>query len=81
MDRQNVYATKDIFEGAYLHSQRITLLKLEPDTHYFWFIFNNKKACENLSTAYWAGSASGNIKDFVNSYKTLKDLVFSRSGR
>jgi len=79
--QDNTYKTKDIFEGAYLHSLKITLTRLEPDTHYFWFVFDNKKGCESLASSYWSGIATGNIKDFVNSYKTLKDLVFSRSGR
>lgn len=81
MRQDNNYKTKDIFESAYLHSLKIPLLRLEPDTHYYWFIFDKKTDCENSSIAYWSGSATGNIKDFVNSYKTLKDLVFSRSGR
>jgi hypothetical protein len=75
------YKTKDIFEGAFLHSQKNQLLRLEPDNHYFWFVFEEKEKCERLSSAYWSGSAIGNIKDFVNSYKTLKDLVFSKTGR
>lgn len=74
----DTYKTKDIFEAAYIYSQGITLSTLEPDNHYFWFIFQNKEKCEELSQSYWQQKATGNIKLFVNSLKTLKDLVFSK---
>lgn len=73
------FKTKDIFEASWLHSQNMSLSKLVPDSRYFWFVFNEGTKCESLSTEYWAQKAVGNIKDFVNSYKTLKDMVFSRN--
>ena len=72
------YKTKDIFEASWIYSQGIPLIRLEPDKRYFWFIFDNLTDCERLSTQYWTNSAQGNIKRFVDSLKTLKDLVFSK---
>lgn len=72
------YKTKDIFEASFIYSQDITLSSLEPDQHYFWFVFTPRNEAESLSTSYWSGKATGNIKKFVDSLKTLKDLVFSR---
>ena len=72
------WQTKDIFEASWIYSQNIPLLRLNPDSHYFWFVFQDKTHCEQLSQDYWQQKATGNIKHFVNSLKTLKDLVFSK---
>jgi hypothetical protein len=72
------YKTKDIFEASWLYSQNIPLLRLEPDNSYFYFVFSENDNCLMLSSQYWTQKAEGNIKAFVNSLKTLKDLVFSR---
>ncbi len=74
----DTYKTKDIFEAAWIYSQEISLIRLEPDEKYFWFVFANKERCEALSSDYWSRKATGNIKHFVSSLKTLKDLVFSQ---
>lgn len=73
------WQTKDIFEASWVYSQNVPLLRLDPDERYFWFVFQNKNLCESLSTDYWQQNANGNIKHFVNSLKTLKDLVFSKN--
>lgn len=72
------YKTKDIFEGAWIYSQNIKFLGLEEDGKYFWFTFDELDTCTNLSGAYWSQKAEGNVKHFVNSYKTLKDLIYSK---
>lgn len=73
------YRTKDLFEAAWLHSQNVTFLKLEPDNHYFWFVFSNDNGkTTTLSQEYWSQQAIGNTKTYVNSLKTLKDLLFSQ---
>lgn len=72
------YKTKDIFEAAWIYSQDIALLRLEPDRNYYWFVFSDKAKSNKLSTDYWTQKAEGNIRKFVNSQKTLKDLIFSK---
>lgn len=72
------WKTKDIFEAAWVYSQEIPLIRLDPDARYYWFVFQKKKACEELSKSYWQRQATGNIKAFVDSLKTVKDLVFSQ---
>lgn len=74
----DTYKTKDIFEAAWIFSQQIRLIKLEPGDKYSWFVFDQPSQCQMLSSSYWSQSATGNIRAFVNSYKTLKDLVFSK---
>lgn len=77
-NKDNIYRTKDIFEASWIYSQNIPLLRMEPDGNYFWFVFNDPISSQKLSTTYWSQQATGNIKQFVNSLKTLKDLVFSQ---
>jgi hypothetical protein len=79
MRQKENYKTKDIFEASWIYSQNIKLLGLEPDAKYFWFVFDNRNLCEPLSSDYWSQKANGNIKQFVNSLKTLKDLVYSKN--
>jgi len=76
----NIYKTKDIFEASFLYSNKIPLLGLEPGGRYFWFKFSQHDECKELSDSYWSQQAVGNIKSFVDSLKTLKDLVFSKGG-
>lgn len=79
MRQEESYKTKDIFEASWIYSQNIPLLGLEPDGKYFWFVFAKNDNCQSLSSGYWSQKATGNIKQFVNSLKTLKDLVFSKN--
>ena len=79
MRQKESYKTKDIFEASWIYSQNVKLLGLEPDGKYFWFVFSDEELCKSLSSDYWSQKASGNIKQFVNSLKTLKDLVYSKN--
>ena len=72
------YKTKDIFEAAWLYSQDTPLEGMDKDSSYYWFIFDSSNLTENLPEKYWKQTATGNIKRFVDSYKTLKDLLYSQ---
>jgi len=73
------YKTKDIFEASWIYSQKAPLLRLDPDGNYFWFVFaNDENFTSSLSEKYWRQTATGNIKEYVNSLKSLKDLIFSQ---
>ncbi len=75
------YKTKDIFEASLLYSKQKHLIGLEKDGHYYFFIFKqDNNDCDELSKQYWSGIVTVNAKDFVDSQKTLKDLVFSKGG-
>lgn len=75
----NVYKTKDIFEASWIYSQNPKFIGLEEDGKYFWFTFDEFPLCSELSSQYWSQKAEGNVKQFVNSLKTLKDLVYSKN--
>lgn len=72
------YLVKDLYEAAYLFSQRKSLERLQQENNYFWFVFSDKKSCEYLSSQYWSGKAQGNIKDYADALKTLKERLFAR---
>lgn len=72
------YKTKDIFEASWILSQVKALSDLEPAAGYFFFVFEDFNKCKALSQEYWNSKAVGDIKEFVNSYRMLKDMVFSR---
>ena len=68
---------KDLYEAGYLQATKKTLIRLERENNFFWFVFQDKADCEKLAASYWAGTAVGNIKDFADSLKTLKERLFS----
>ncbi len=74
----DTFKTKDLFEAAWLHSNNIPFIHLEPENNFFWFVFSNKNQCQDLSSVFWSQNAHGNISFFINSLKMLKDLIFSR---
>jgi len=74
----NGYYTKDLYEASFLYARRQTLLGLEKDCKFFWFIFADRCACEKLSTAYWSGNIEVNAKAYSDALRTLKDRVFSQ---
>ena len=73
----NRYYTKDLYEASLLYAHRQKLLGLQKDGKYFWFIFENKSACEKLSTAYWSGQVKINAKAYSDAIRTLKDRLFA----
>lgn len=75
---KEIYKTKDINEASYIYSQGVELIDLEPESYFKWFVFSNPKKAKELSKKYWSRKAVGNIKDFADSLKTMKDLVHSR---
>ena len=79
---ENVYKTKDLYEASYLYSQGVHFVGIEPNNSHYLFVFQNTKLnCTHLSQKFWSGKAIGSIKRFIDSYKTLKDLIFSQNSK
>lgn len=72
------YRVKDLYLASFLHSQNKELITIEREHSTCWFVFSNRKACESQAVLFWAGKAEGNISQFTNSLKTLKNLIFSQ---
>lgn len=69
---------KDLYQAAYIYSVKKPLVRLEKEQGYFWFVFEDKSQCEKLANEYWSGKAVGNIKDYADAIKTLKERLFAQ---
>lgn len=76
MSKQNEYRTKDLYIASFL-SLSEKLVRLKPQTDFFWFVFNNEKSCKEKVNQYWLGEIKVETKSFVNAIKNLKARLFS----
>lgn len=75
---ENYYRTKDLSEASFLYASGKKLIRLDKDNVKIWFIFEDKLSCENLSNSFWRKEATINAKEFADSIRTLKDLIFNK---
>lgn len=75
MPTEETYRTKNLFEAGYLNLTYIPSLEKSTGGDYF-FVFPAE--AKNLSTQYWSGKVDINLKQFVDSVKTLKDRLSAR---
>ena len=78
MKKNNVYLTKDLYEGAFLYANRSKFLGLEKENNYYWFIFEDKKQAEALSNQYWQKEGQVNAKSYAEAIRSLKDRLYAR---
>ena len=78
--KNNVYLTKDLAEAGYLYMSQLNFLGLTSDANStsFYFQFEDKEKAEGLSAEFWNKTAKGNINEYADALRTLKDLVFSK---
>ena len=81
MDIESCYRTKDIALGAFLYASGKKLIDLKNDNGRSWFVFEDRISCQNLADMFWRKEAMINAKDFADSMRTLKDLIFSRESK
>lgn len=75
---ETFYRTKDLNEASFLYASCQKLVKLEKDDdRRYWFIFDNKLACQRLIDSYWRKEATVNAKEFADAMRSLKDRIFS----
>ena len=75
------YSTKDLGEAAFLYTSGKKLVQAENDNGVFWFIFTDKESCKEMSDSFWSKEAIINAREFCNSLRTLKDLIFNKARR
>ena len=78
MDKRSEFLTKDLQEAGALLACNAKILRLEKESNYYLFVFDNKTLCEQLSNAFWAGELQVDAKTFSLALKTLKDRLFAR---
>ncbi|MBW2044320.1 MAG: hypothetical protein JRI96_05465 [Deltaproteobacteria bacterium] len=72
------YRTKDLAEASFLYASNKKLIRLDNQNGKVWFVFEDKLSCEDLSNTFWRKEAVINAKDFADSIRTLKALIFNR---
>jgi len=75
---KDVYFCKDLMESSALLCTGAKLLRLEATSTFCWFVFADKKRCEELSNHYWSGDLQTSAKAYADSIRSLKDRLFSR---
>lgn len=74
----DVYSTKDLYVASLIYAAGQKFLGLREQDRYFWFIFEDKSACQKLADGYWSGEAVINAKAYADAIRTLKDRLFSQ---
>ncbi len=72
------YLTKDIGEAAALLSSSVKLRGLQRDSNFYWFVFEDKKRCQEVANQYWFGQLLINAKSYQDALRTLKDSMYAR---
>ena len=76
--KADLYYTKDLSEAAAILCSGAELLRLEQEQDFYWFVFQDKKSCEQFSNAYWNSKLQVSARTYANSLKSLKERVFAR---
>lgn len=71
------YKTKDLAESAALITKGQKLISMEREGKICWFIFENKKECEKLSSDFFFGELQVNAREFYEVIVRLKHRIFS----
>ena len=74
----SLFKIKDLYLAAFLYAEGKELISTEREGSVYWFLFADKESCEELANLYWGNKIAIKAKAFVDSIRTLKDLIFSR---
>ena len=72
------YKTKDLAEAGVLVIKKQHLTRIDREGLTCWFLFNNKKECENLSNKFFFGEVLVNAREYYETINRLKNRIFSR---
>lgn len=73
----NKFFVKDIYIASLLYSCQLKLIKIEKESNFLWFIFENKIKAEELTDRYWRKDIQVDVRTFVDSIRILKDMIFA----
>ena len=71
------YKTKDIYEAAALVAANLTMIGLEADSGFYWFVFENATPCRKISNDYWSNTLTVKAREYADAIRTLKDRIFA----
>lgn len=79
INQTEFYKTKDLAEASMLIVKKQQLNTLERDGRICWFIFVNKKKCEQLANDYYFGEVLVSAREFHEAMSRLKGRIFSQT--
>lgn len=71
------FFVKDIYIASLLYSCQLKLIKIEKESNFLWFIFENKIKAGELTDRYWRKDIQVDARTFVDSIRILKDMIFA----
>jgi len=79
--KKEMYITKDIGEAATLYCLEKEFLGVSRQSNVFWFMFDGKEDCEEVSQAFWAKKLRLDPWAFLQSSKAMKDIIFMHGSK
>lgn len=77
--QSNLFKTKDMFHASLLHAKGLKLISVEwIGSVAYWTFDDTKGRADLLVHAFVNGDLKGSIKDFVESMKTMKQMLYRR---
>lgn len=73
---ENVYSTKDLSEASLLLTKNQKLIRLNRQGKTVFFVFGDRKECDDLSSQFWFGQCLVNAKSYFEAIQTLKNRIF-----
>lgn len=77
-NQSEFYKTKDLAEASMLIVKEQKLNSVEWEGRICWFIFQDKKTCEELSNSYFFKEVLVNARSFYEAMSRLKNRIFAR---
>lgn len=81
-DRGNTLLIKNLYLAGLLHAKGLRLLDVQrerPNSRILWFNFDNRQEAEQLLSKHWNGEVTVNLRDYLSSLDTLRDIIFGRA--
>lgn len=72
------YKTRDLAESSALILRNQKLLRIEREGPTCWFVFDNDKACKDISDQYFFGELILNAREFKETMDRLKGRIFAQ---
>ena len=76
-NQSDLYRTRSLAEAGALKVKGQNLIRVEREGVICWFLFENKKECEQLSSQFYFGSLQVNAREYQDALKTLKTVIFN----
>jgi len=75
---EDKYKTNNLYEASALIISQTEFIGLETEGNHFLFVFNDPPYCQSVISNFLNKKLTGNLKEYSESIKTLKTLVFNR---